>query len=179
MGHGRGSSFGDRRRTPAWTIRTRGWFPTGIVAGATTASGPPCAAGAGQTADVSALTYPEALAATVAIEVPVWATLLVATHGIRWRRALGIGVLVNVVSHPIFWFGIYPALSSRLESVDQWVALALSEGIVVLAEAAVAGACLGRVRADGDAVTPQPGLLLAIAVAANLVSYGAGVLLQQ
>lgn len=131
-----------------------------------------------QTAEVAALTYPEALAATVLIEVPVWTALLVATHGLSWRRALGIGALVNVVSHPIFWFVVYPASAAVLDAAP-WVALALSEGVVVLGEAALAAACLGSRRADGDAVTRQPGLLVGIALAANLLSFAIGVLLQQ
>jgi hypothetical protein len=128
---------------------------------------------------VAALTYPEALAATVLIEVPVWTTLLVATHGVRWRRALGIGLLVNVVSHPVFWFAIYPATAAVLDRADPWVALVVSEVVVVLAEAAIAAACLGATRADGTPLTRQPGLLVGIALAANLLSVAIGVLLQQ
>jgi len=137
------------------------------------------AEGAEQNAAVATLTYPEALVATVVIEVPVWATLLVATHGITWRRAAGIGLLVNVVSHPVFWFVAYPAVAAGLGADHPWVALALSEALVVVAEAALAALCLGDTRADGDAVTRQPWLLVAIALAANLLSVAIGILLQQ
>ncbi len=119
---------------------------------------------------MATLTYPMALAATLAVEVPVWGALL-QVCGVPLRRALVLGVVVNLVSHPIFWFVVYPGLAGRF---GEGVALVVGEACVVAAETVLARLLLRRDRAE-----VSWGLVLGVAVSANVFSIAAGLLLQR
>jgi hypothetical protein len=119
---------------------------------------------------VTPLTYPVALAVTLAVEVPVWTVLLRHVCGIGTRSAVLIGVAVNVVSHPIFWFVLYPLLTGL---VGDWAALVLSETAVVAAETAMVRWATRHIGA-----ATEVWLTAGIAVSANLLSIAAGFLLQ-
>jgi hypothetical protein len=120
---------------------------------------------------VTPLTYPVALAVTLAVEVPVWTVLLRQVSRVGTRSAFVIGVGVNVISHPVFWFVLYPVLAS---GVGDWAALVLSESAVVAAETAMASRAT-RFIGERTPVT----LFFGMAVSANLLSIAAGFLLQR
>jgi hypothetical protein len=121
------------------------------------------------------LTYPVALAATLVVEVPVWAMLLHVVVRVPWRRALLIGVGVNLVSHPLFWFVLTPALGAL---TNEWLAFAAAEAIVVAAEAVMSWWWIRRPRGPGPPGSQSLDLFLAISLAANLLSVGAGFVLR-
>lgn len=106
-----------------------------------------------------------ALALTLAIEVPVWVVLGHLAAGVSWARAIVVGVAVNVVSHPLLWFVLLPALEAATRST--LVALALGELVVWGLEAGMAWFATRR----------APVVWLAVSASANLVSLGAGTLL--
>ena len=111
------------------------------------------------------LGYPAALALTLVVEVPVWTALAVRATGAAVSRALGVAVLVNLVSHPVLWFVLVPAADAVAGRTV--VGLLAAEAVVVVGEAALARALLGRAF----------GLLLATSLAANAASLAVGLLL--
>jgi hypothetical protein len=94
---------------------------------------------------------------TVAIELPVYVTGLVALRLLPWHRALAAGLAVNVATHPLLWW----TLSER----PRWWTGA--EAVVCLVEALL---LLAAVRRD-------PVVLLALSIAANAASLAVGLLL--
>jgi hypothetical protein len=48
--------------------------------------------------------YLPAFLVTLAVEVPIYAAVLTAVLGVGWRRAVGIGCAVNLVTHPLAWW---------------------------------------------------------------------------
>lgn len=119
---------------------------------------------------MATLSYPVALAATLVVEVPVWTGLLHVALRLPWHRAVMIGAGVNVVSHPVFWFVVFPVLSS---AVNEWAAFAISEIVVVAAETAMVVAFLRR---QGDEAPLD--VIAGVALSANLLSIAVGFLLQ-
>lgn len=109
--------------------------------------------------------YAPALALTLALEVPVWAVLGHVAVAVPWARATVIGVAVNVVSHPLLWFVLVPALEATTGSTV--VALTVAEVVVGALEAGLAWLATRR----------APAVWLAVSAAANLISLGAGALL--
>ncbi len=102
-----------------------------------------------------------AFALTLAIEVPIYA------FGLRPRvppaRGAAVGVGVNVVTHPLLWFGL-----SGLErtGASSWLVTLAAEVAVVFIEAALV------------IVAVRPGAVLALRVSAtaNGFSFGLGLL---
>jgi hypothetical protein len=101
--------------------------------------------------------YPLALAVTLAAEVPVYAVSLRVSRLLTPARSAALAVLVNVMTHPLLWYGLSRAGPA-------WFVPA--EATVVVAEAAVCWLLLRR-----DAA-----LLLLTSVVANTASVLAGVL---
>lgn len=54
------------------------------------------------------LSYPVALALTLAVEVPVYAAALRWGWAAPWRRALAGALGVNLVTHPLLWWALGP-----------------------------------------------------------------------
>ena len=104
--------------------------------------------------------YPLALAATLAVEVPVYAISLRVARLLTVWRAAALAVLVNLLTHPLLWYGL-------LTAGPAWFIPA--EAAVVLGEAGVCWLILRR-----DAL-----LLLLTSVVANTASVLAGVVLQR
>ena len=106
---------------------------------------------------------------TNALELPVY-VLFLRRRLPRWWEPVVLCLLVNAISHPVFWY-LLPRFGPEL----LW--LFLAEGWVTLLEAAlVFGALLWR--------TPMPRgraalLALAASLAANLFSSTAGLLIWQ
>jgi hypothetical protein len=96
---------------------------------------------------------------TLAVEVPWYAVGLVALRLARWQWALGLGVLVNAISHPLLWWSLAPH--------PGWVQLAGAEVGVWLLEALLLWAVVRR----------DLGLLLVLSLAANASSLLIGLLL--
>lgn len=108
------------------------------------------------------LGYPAALGLTLAVEVPLWTGLVAWAVEVPRRRAVLVAVVVNVVSHPLLWFVLVPALDA---ATGRTVAgLLAAEGLVCLAEALVARVLVGR----------DLGQLALVAVAANATSFAVG-----
>lgn len=104
-----------------------------------------------------------ALALTLVIEVPVYATLLGCGWGVPWRRGAAAGVVVNLVSHPVAFLLVDPGLRPSLGSTG---ALAVVEVVVAwLGEAAMLWAWLRR----------DPVGLAGVSFVANALSFGLGV----
>ena len=113
------------------------------------------------------LGYPAALALTLVVEVPVWTALAVRATGAAVSRALGVAVLVNLVSHPVLWFVLVPAADAVAVAGRTVVGLLAAEAVVVVGEAALARLLLGRAF----------GLLVATSLAAAAAALVVGVLL--
>ena len=96
---------------------------------------------------------------TVAVEVPLWTAALVALRSLPWRRAAVLGVLVNVLTHPVLWWSLGDTPSAAR--------FLFAEAAVVLAEAAVLFSIVRR-----DAV-----LLLVASTGVNAASIAAGMLI--
>jgi len=92
--------------------------------------------------------YPLGLAVTLTVEVPVYTVSLVTARLLSVGRAALLAVLVNVVTHPLLWYGLSAAGPS-------WFVPA--EAAVVLVEATLAWSFLKR-----DAA-----LLLLVSLVAN------------
>ena len=101
------------------------------------------------------LAYPLALAVTLAVEVPVYAVSLPVARLLSGGRAAALAVLVNLVTHPVLWYGLSRAGPAFLVP---------AEAAVVLVEAA---GCWAFVRRD-------PVLLLLVSLVANTASVLAG-----
>lgn len=114
------------------------------------------------------LSYPAAAGLTLALELPVYAVGLRRFAGLSWGRAVVVGVVVNVVSHPALWFVVVPAV--RALSGSHVVAVVVAEALVFGGEAAAATWALpDRRRWPAAAGT---------AVAANALSLAVGLLIQ-
>ncbi len=84
---------------------------------------------------IADLSYPVALGATLAVEVPLYAALLPRLAPVSGSRAAVVGVVVNVVSHPLLWFVLVP-LGERAGG-STVVAVAVAELLVWVLEAAL------------------------------------------
>lgn len=116
------------------------------------------------------LSYPAALAGTLLVEVPLYASLLprLAPPGasVSTARALVVGVVVNAVSHPLLWFALQP--TGEAVGAPTLAVVTLAEVLVWLLEGA-----LVRV------TTPVRWLpALAVAALANLASLAVGLVLR-
>jgi hypothetical protein len=100
-----------------------------------------------------------ALGLTLAVELPWYGAGLVALRLARLPWALGLGVLVNAISHPLLWWALAPHPS--------WARLAGAEIGVWLLEALLLWAAVRR----------NLGLLLVLSLAANASSLLIGLLL--
>ena len=116
---------------------------------------------------IADLSYPVALAGTLAVEVPLYAVLLprLAAVPLSTTRAASVGVLVNVVSHPFLWFALQPL--GRWAGAPTVVEVGLAEVVVWLLEA-------GLVRATAGTGWPAS---LSVAAVATLVSVAIGLVL--
>jgi hypothetical protein len=101
------------------------------------------------------LAYPLALAVTLAVEVPVYAGSLRVARVLTVGRAAALAVLVNLVTHPVLWYGLSRAGPA-------WFAPA--EASAVLVEAFGCWLLLRR----------EPALLLLVSLFANTASVLAG-----
>ncbi len=113
------------------------------------------------------LGYPAALVLTLTVEVPVYVLGLSAGAAVPWRRAAMVAVVVNVVSHPLLWFGLVPLLTRVTGS--ELTALIIAELVVWVGESVATARLAAR----------PIGLGLAVAAAANAASLLAGVVLAQ
>jgi hypothetical protein len=95
---------------------------------------------------------------TLAVELPWYVAGLVALRLAGWRRAVGLGVLVNALSHPVLWCFLapHPTLPHT----------AVAEGAVCAFEALLLFAAIRR----------EPALLALLSVAANGCSVLIGLL---
>lgn len=102
------------------------------------------------------MTYAVALALTVAVEVPLYVSGLLALRLARPLRALVVAVGVNVLTHPVLWLALVgDATPGRVLA---------AEVCVCIVEGAVLRMVVGR---DG-------GLTLLLAVGANAGSFAVG-----
>ena len=107
-----------------------------------------------------------AFAVTLLVELPIYAALL--RRWCRPRAGLGLGLLVNAITHPALWFAL------RAVGAGGWswaLAFLLAEATVVLVEGGILVVALRRRGA-------RPGDLFAVAAFANLASAGVGLILQ-
>lgn len=111
------------------------------------------------------LSYPVALGATLAVEVPLYAALLPRLAPVSRSSAALVGVAVNVVSHPLLWFVLVPLVERA--GGPTVVALAVAEGLVWVLEAAL---CRVLARAGW-----RPSL--EVSAVANAASLGLGLVL--
>lgn len=100
-----------------------------------------------------------AFALTLAVELPWYVGGLVALVRLRWWTAAGLGVAVNVCTHPLLWW-----LLTQQASLLQTVA---AEAVVVLAEAALLAVAVRR----------DIAVLAMLSLAANASSFLVGLLL--
>lgn len=125
---------------------------------------------------VAVLTWPSAFGLTVLVEVPVWTALLVAVVRVSIGRGVVVAIVVNAVSHPLFWFLVHPVAVAAMG--DTWAALAAAEVVVVIVEAVVARALVRTAGMAGAATRPaSSSTLLAISFVANACSLGVGLLI--
>jgi len=104
------------------------------------------------------VSYPIALAATLAVELPVYLLVFRITGLFGWRRGSAAAVGVNLATHPAVWL--------VLSAHPGWFAPV--EAIVCVVEGGLLWLLAGR---------REPGLLLLTAVVANLGSILAGFVL--
>jgi hypothetical protein len=112
---------------------------------------------------VSVGAYLSALGLTLLIEVPVYAAGLAGLLEVRLLRGMVAGVIVNLVTHPLSFLLIVPALQPR---IGYWPALVVVEVAVWPAEALMLYAWLRR----------DLGTLLGLSFVANGLSLGIGLL---
>lgn len=110
------------------------------------------------------MAYLAALGLTLIIEVPAYAAILRGGLRIGTWRGLGAGAAVNLVSHPVAFLIVMPALAGPLGFVP---ALIVIEAGVWVGESALLWLWLRR---DVD-------LLALAALAANVASLAVGLLL--
>lgn len=108
------------------------------------------------------MSYPAALALTVATEVPVYTAALAAVSQAPPGRTAAAAVIVNCVTHPLLWWFL-----RHVPLAAYWPAFAAAEAAVALAEGWLTARLL-RLRG------PAP---YAASTAANAVSVLAGLLL--
>lgn len=115
------------------------------------------------------VTQPQALALSIAIELPV---VLGLALGLRWiprarlRRLLLVGVAATLLTHPFAWHGL-PGLREVLPLF--WARALLVEGLVAVVEGLLYARLLGLRLARGQA----------LGWAANATSFGLGLLLMR
>jgi hypothetical protein len=112
---------------------------------------------------VTPLWYLATLGLTEALEAPVYAPLLTKLERARPGQAVAASGAVNLVSHPLFTFVL---LAVALRLVRPLPALLVGEALVVAVETALLYRWLRR-----DLL-----LLAAVALLANAVSFGVGLL---
>ena len=78
---------------------------------------------------------------TLAVELPVYVAVLVGLIGVPWRRAAALAFAVNLLTHPLVWIALHPALADGGRYAG--VVLAV-EGAVVFVEAVLLQAKVGR-----------------------------------
>lgn len=110
--------------------------------------------------------YAVALGLTLAVEVPAYG-LLLRQLGVRLRTGLAAGVGVNLLTHPLLWFGVRQYQGGAGRYV---VAFLVGETAVCVAEWLLLTAALRRYRLPA-------GTLAAASVAVNACSAAAGLLL--
>jgi hypothetical protein len=103
--------------------------------------------------------YPATLLLTWLVEIPWWTVALSALRIATTRRALLVGVLTSLVTHPVLTY----AAPAR----PPWAWITAAELVVVLAEAVVAWLLVRR----------DAGLVAVVSLGANACSYGFGLLL--
>jgi hypothetical protein len=108
--------------------------------------------------------YAAALGLTLLIEVPTYASILHSGLNISTRRGLAAGAAVNLISHPLAFLIVMPALDRPL---GFFAALAVTEAGVWIFESALLWLW---VRRDVD-------LLSLAALLANVLSLAVGLLL--
>jgi hypothetical protein len=110
--------------------------------------------------------YAAALVLTLAVEVPGYGVLL-RRLGVRTRTAVVAGVGVNLITHPLLWFGV-----REYQYGSGWyvAAFLVGEAAVCVAEWLLLAGALRRYR------LPM-GTLAAVSVAVNAASAAAGLLL--
>lgn len=108
--------------------------------------------------------YLWSLGLTLLIEVPVYAAGLAGLCGVRPAPGAAAGIIVNLITHPIGFLVVLPALQP---GIGYWPALALIEVLVWPAEALMLLAWLRR----------DLGALLGLSFVANGLSLSIGLLL--
>jgi hypothetical protein len=108
--------------------------------------------------------YLWSLGLTLLIEVPVYAAGLAGLCGVRLVPGAAAGTVVNLITHPIGFLVVLPALQPH---TGYWTALALLEVLVWPAEALMLFAWLRR----------DLRVLLGLSFVANGLSLGIGLLL--
>jgi len=73
---------------------------------------------------------------TLAVELPWYVAGLTALVQVRWWVALGLGVAVNVCTHPLLWWVLAPH--------PTLLRMVLAEAAVVVAEAALLAVAIRR-----------------------------------
>lgn len=107
--------------------------------------------------------YLWSLGLTLLIETPVYGAGLAGLFGVRVLPGVTAGVTVNVITHPLSFLLIVPALQPR---IGYWPALALVEVSVWPAEALMLYSWLRR----------DLGMLFGLSFVANGLSLGIGLL---
>ncbi len=107
--------------------------------------------------------YAIALALTLAIEVPLYTAVLWRMGAVPVQRSVFVGIVVNLVSHPLAFVVVHPLLR---RATGDAASLAIVEVAVMLGEAWGAWG-----------LTRQAPAALVAAAAANTVSLTIGVLL--
>ncbi|MCL2552777.1 MAG: hypothetical protein FWE15_20260 [Actinomycetia bacterium] len=110
------------------------------------------------------MSYPPALALTLAVEVPVYVAALTAAAAPGVRRTAAAAVLVNLVTHPLLWW--FLGRAAALPGAAYWPLFAGAESAVCLVEGALVARLL-RLRGT---------LPYAASAAANAASVLAGLL---
>ncbi|MER7757278.1 hypothetical protein [Kitasatospora sp. NPDC097643] len=111
--------------------------------------------------------YALALALTLLVEVPVYTAALTRAAGVRPARAAAAAVLVNLATHPLFWWSLRQF--SAGPAAAYWTAFGLGEAGVWAVEAALLGRLTG--------LRPGHPLPWAAAGTANAASVLAGMVL--
>lgn len=104
------------------------------------------------------MSFPAALLATLAIEVPLYAAALTALRLARPARAALLAVAVNLLTHPLLWWWLAPRPGAGRLAVAELLVWAAEAGVLWLA------------------VRRQPVVLAVVAAGANAASLLAGLL---